>query len=107
MLRTDIVVVQLARLFEGQLDHALCAGREDHLLLNRLTAAPHDRLDFLPDLGQVDAERLEHFGREALALGNDPEQDMLGSDVVVTEPLGFFLSQDDTAPRSLGERFPH
>jgi len=107
MFRTDIVVMELTGFFEGQLDDTLRTRREDHLLLNRLAAAAYDRLDLLPDLRQVDAKRLEHFGREALALGNYSVQDMLGPDVVVTEALGFFLSQDNTAPRSLGERFPH
>jgi hypothetical protein len=32
---------------------------------------------------------------------------MLGSNVVVSETLSFFLSEYDAAPRSLGERLPH
>ena len=107
MLRADVVVVELARLFEGELDHALGARREDHLLLDGLAAPADDGLDFLTDFRQVDTERLEDLGREALALGDDAEQDVLGPDVVVTEPLRFFLSQDDAAPRAFGERFPH
>ena len=63
VLGTDVVVVELARLFEGELDDALGARREDHLLLHGLPAAPDDRLDFLADLGEVDAERLQDFRR--------------------------------------------
>ena len=107
VLRADVVVVELTRLFEGELDHALRARGEHHLLLNGLPAAAHDRFDFLAYLCEVHAEGLEHFGREALPFGNDAEQDVLGSDVVVAEPLRFFLRQDDAASGSLGERFPH
>ncbi len=82
-------------------------GREDHLLLNGLAAPADDRLDFLPNFRKIDAERFQHFGGEALAFGDNPEQNMLGSDVVVSEALRFFLSKHDAAPRSLGEGLPH
>ena len=107
MLGSDVIVIELARFFEGELDDALRARREDHLLLHGLPAAADDRFDFLAHLREVDAERLEDFGREALALGDDAEQNVLGSDVVVPEALRFFLSEDDASSRALGERFPH
>ncbi len=107
MLGADVVVVELARLFEGELDDALRARREDHLLLHGLAAATDDRFDLLPHLGKIDAERLEHFRRKTLAFGDDAEQNVLGPDVIVSETLRFFLSEHDAASRSLGERFPH
>src|SRR5579862_1020244 len=100
-------MVELTRLFEGELDHALGARGEDHLLLYGLSAAANDRLDLLADFCQIDAERLEHFGRQALAFGNDPEQNVLGPDIVISETLRLFLSEYDTPPRSLGEGLPH
>ena len=103
----DIVVVELARFFEGELDDAFGARGEHHLLLHGLPAAADDRFDFGPDLRQVDAEGLQHFGGEALAFADDAEQDVLGSDVVVAEALRFFLRQHDAAPRALGEWLPH
>ncbi len=107
VLGPDVVVIELARLFEGELDHALRARREDHLLLDGLAAASDDGLDFLTDFGEIDAERFQDLSREALALGNDAKQNMLGSNVVVAETLRFFLSKHDAAPRSLGEGLPH
>ncbi len=107
MFGADVVVVELAGFFEREFDDALGARREDHLLLDGLPAAADDRFDFLANLRQVDAERLQHFGGEALAFGDDAEQNVLGSDVVVTEPLRLFLSEDDAASRAFGERFPH
>jgi hypothetical protein len=107
VFRADVIVVELPRFFEGQLDDALGARGEDHLLLHGLSAAADDRLDLLTHFGQVDTERLEDFRREALALGDDPEQNVLGSDVIVPEPLRFFLGEHDAAPRAFGKRFPH
>ena len=107
VLGADVVVVELAGLFEGELDHALGARVKTISCWTGLAAPADDRLDLLANLGQVDAERLEDFGRQALALGDDAEQDVLGPDVVVAEPLRLFLRQHDAAPRALGERFPH
>ena len=107
VFRPDVVVVELARFFEGQLDHALGARREDHLLLDGLAAAADDRLDLLAHLRKIDAERLEHFGRQALALGDDPQENVLGPDIIVTEPLRLFLRQHDAPACAFGKRFPH
>ena len=41
--------------------------------------------DLLADPGQVGAELDEHLCRDALALADEPEQDVLGADVVVAE----------------------
>ncbi len=107
MFRADVVVVELARFFEGQLDHALGARRENHLLLDGLSAAPDDRFDLLAHLREIHTERLEHFGREALALGDNPQENVLGPDIIVTETLRLFLRQDDAPARAFGKRFPH
>ena len=107
MLRADVIVIELTRFFESELDDALGARRKDHLLLHGLTAAADDRLDLLTHLGEIDAERLEDFRGKAFTFRDNTEQDVLGTDVVVPQALRFFLSEHDTAPRALGERFPH
>jgi hypothetical protein len=38
---------------------------------------------------------------------DQPEQDVLGADVVVLEHPGLFLSQDDDPPRAVGEALEH
>ncbi len=91
MFRADVIMVELSRFFKRELDHALRTRREDHLLLDGLTAAAHDGFDLLTNLREIHAERLEHFGRETFALGNDPEQNVLGPNIIVTEALRFFL----------------
>ena len=67
--------------------------------------------DDLLDLGahglERDAERLERLGRDALALVDQAEQDVLGADVVVVEQARFFLRQDDHSAGPVGEAFEH
>jgi hypothetical protein len=38
---------------------------------------------------------------------DQPEQDVLGAEVVVVEHPGLFLSQDDDPPRAVGEALEH
>ena len=51
--------------------------------------------------------RLERLGGDALALVDQPEQDVLGADVVVVEHPGLFLGQDDDATCAVGEPLEH
>ena len=107
MLGTDVIVIELTGLFKGQFDDALGPRGRSHLLLDGLTAASDDSLDLLANLCEVDAQGLKDFRRQAFAFGDDSEQNMLGSDIIVTEPLRFFLGEHDAPPRSFGKRFPH
>src|SRR5712664_1679951 len=67
----------------------------------------NDLLD-LPAHGLLaDAERLQGLGGHALALLDEAEQDVLGTDVVVVEHPGLFLSQDRNPPRPVGEPLEH
>ena len=84
MLGPDVVVIELASLFKGELDHTLGPRREDHFLLNGLPATSDDRFDLLANLRQIDPERLKNLSGKALAFGNDAEQDVLGPDIVVS-----------------------
>ena len=52
-------------------------------------------------------ERLEHARREPLLLAQQPEQDVLGADVVVPERARLVLREDDHLPRTLGEALEH
>ena len=56
-----------------------------------------DADDLVADLVQVDAQALEHTGGDALALADEPEQQVLRPDVVVTEPARFVDRQLDDA----------
>ena len=65
----------------------------------RRAALADDLLDLAAHGLERDAERLERLGGDAFALVDQPEQDVLGADVVVVEQARFFLRQ---APRPGG-----
>src|SRR5205814_5001923 len=52
-------------------------------------------------------ERLQRPGRDTVALVDEAEQDVLGADVVVLKPAGFFLSQDHNPPGPVGKPLEH
>src|SRR5581483_1502231 len=65
------------------------------LARGHLFAGTDDADDLGADALDGDVERLEHTGGEALLLAQEPEQDVLGPDVVVLERAGLFLGKDD------------
>ena len=52
-------------------------------------------------------EVLEHVGSDAGALLDQPEQDVLGADVLVVEPLGLLVGQSHDLAGSIGEALEH
>ena len=103
VLGTDVVVAQAPCLVDGQLDDALGARGEADLADDRAIAATDDELDRGADLGQLDVHVLEHARGDALALAHEPEQQMLGADVVVIEALRLILREGEDFSRPVGE----
>ena len=66
-------------------------------------ALRQDADDLVADLVEVDAERLEDAGGDALALADEAEEQVLGADVVVAEPAGLVDGELDDALRARGE----
>ena len=95
VLRADVVVAEPARLVDRELDDPLRSRRQADLADDRAVAATDDELDRGPDLGQLDVHVLEDARGDALALAHEPEQEVLGADVVVVEPLGLILRQGE------------
>ena len=71
----------------------------------RRAALADDLLDLAAHGLERDAEGLERLGGDALALVDEPEQDVLGADVVVVEEARLFLRQDDDSAGPVGEPF--
>ena len=103
VLGADVVVAQPARLVDGQLDDALGARGQPDLADDRPIATADDELDRGADLGQLDIHVLEHARGDALALADEPEQQVLRADVVVVEPLRFVLRQRQDLARAVRE----
>src|SRR6266487_240619 len=107
VLRADVVVAELQRLTQRQLQHLLGPRRERDVPARRLLALADDLLDLLAHTLKRNAEALESLGRHALTLVDEAEQDVLRADVVVVEHPGFFLSQHDNPTRSVGKPLEH
>src|SRR5262249_40275316 len=107
VLRADVVVTELQRLTQAQLQHLLGPRSEGDVTARGLLPLADDLLHLLAYALQGDPQALQSLGGHALALMDEAEQDVLGADVVVVEHPGLFLGQDDNAPRSVGEPLEH
>ena len=107
VLGADVVVAELQRLAERQLQDLLGAWGEGDVATGRRAALADDLLDLRAHRLQGDAERLERLRGDALTLVDQPEQDVLGTDVVVVEQPCLFLGKDDHSASSIRETFEH
>ena len=108
VLGADVVVAKLAGLLDRELEDALGLRGERDLAERQRLGEPGERpLDLRLDRLQAEPEPLEHRRRDALAVPDEPEEDVLGADEVVPEPARLLTCQDDDPPRSLGEPFKH
>ena len=103
VLGPDVVVAELERLAQRELEHLLGAGRERDVARRRLAAVADDLFHLGAHGLERDAERLERLGGDSFALVDQAEQDVLGPDVVVVEQARFLLGEDDDPSRSVGE----
>ncbi len=63
--------------------------------------------DLLADLGEPQAALVQNLGGEALLLAQQPEQQVLGADVLVVEPLGLLGAVGQNALALVAERQIH
>ena len=56
---------------------------------------------------QRHADARKDAARRPVGLAEQPEQDVLGADVVVAQPPGLFLGQNDDVPGAAGESLKH
>ena len=73
----------------------------------RALALADDLLDLGPDGLQRDPQRLQGRGGDPLALVDQPEQDVLGADVVVAEEPSLLLGEHDDPSSPVGEALKH
>src|SRR6185437_9342911 len=77
VLGADVIVAKLQRLAQRQLKYLLGARSERYMTRRRLLALSDDLLDLLADRLQADAKGLKRLSGNALALVDQPEQDVL------------------------------
>ncbi len=105
VLGADVVVPQLERLAQRQLQDLLGAWGEGDVPGWRRAALADDLLDLAAHGLERDAERLEGLGGDPFTFVDQPEQDVLGTDVVVVEEPSFLLSEHDDPSSPVGEPF--
>jgi hypothetical protein len=103
VLGPDVVVAELERLAKGQLEDLLGARRERRRARRRGPGRPDRLLHLLAHRLERDPERLERLGGDALALVDQPEQDVLGADEVVVEQAGLLLGEDEDSACPVSE----
>src|ERR1700733_4035908 len=107
VLGADVVVVQLERLAQRELEGLLRPRRERDVPARRVgPGADHD-----PDLFTRAVARYPEAGQDAagvpLGLAEQTEQDVLGADVVVMQLPRFLLGKHDGVPGSVRESLKH
>ena len=107
VLGADVVVAELQRFAQRQLEHLLRTRRERDVTGGRRTALADDLLDLIADGFERDAQRLEGFGGDAFALVNEAQQDVLGPDVAVVEQPRFLLGEYHDPAGPISEAFEH
>ena len=107
VLGADVVVPELQRLAEAELEDLLGPGGERDVAGRRLLALADDLDHFVTDRGEVDVEALESLGGDALPFVEEAEQDVLGADVIVVQMPRFFLGQNDDPTGSVRETLKH
>src|SRR5207237_4666357 len=103
----DVAVTERERFAKRQLEDLLRPRRERDLPGADLVALADDPPDLVPDGGEPNAERLENARPQPLLLPQQPEQEVLGADVVVLERPRFVLRQHDDLTCRLGEALEH
>ena len=107
VLGADVVVAERERLAQRELEHLLRARRERDLPGGDLVTLADDAGDLGAHLLDRDVERLEHARGETLLLAKEPEQDVLGADVVVLQRPRFVLGKNDHLAGSLCKPLEH
>jgi hypothetical protein len=103
VLGPDVVMAQLHRLAESQLEDLLGTRREGDVTGHGRLASSDDLRDLLTGSLEGDVHHLERLRGDALSFMAQGEQDVLGPDVVVAKHPRFFLGEDDNPPGSVGE----
>ena len=107
VLGADVVVAKRKRLAQRELEHLLGPGRERDLAGRDFVALADDAGDLGTHLFDRDLKGIKDARGEAFLFAQQPEQDVLGADVVVLERAGLVLCKDDDLARSLCETLKH
>lgn len=103
MFGADVVVIESARFIDGEFNDLLRSWGEPNFSEHGAVAAADDEFDGGSNFAEFDAQIGEHLGRDAIALPDEAQQEMLGTNVIVIESLGLFLGQRQYTSGALGK----
>src|SRR5699024_5292813 len=107
VLSPDVVVLELPRLPQREVQYLLRAGGEGDVTGRCLLALADDLLHLGPNRLEGNVQRFQSFRRNPIALMDEDEQEVLSADVVVVEHPGVFLCEDDDQTCCVGKSFKH
>ena len=107
MLGADVVVAELQCLTQAQLKNALGARGEGNVSFDRLLTFTDNVDDCCANRVLIDVKTFQGLRGHAFTLGNQAEQKVLGTDVVVIEAARFILREDDDPSGSVRKAFKH
>ena len=108
MLRPDVVVTQLPRLFNGELQDPLRLGSERNLAeRQRFREAGERTLNLRLHRFQTQPEPLQDRRGDTFPVADETEKHVLGADEIMPEPSRLFPSEDNDPSRPFGEPFKH
>ncbi len=108
MFGSHVIVIQVAGFLDRVLDHLL-GSRSLGQLAHRhhLGAGLNDLLDLIANLTQVDIQVPQNVRGDAAPFLDQAEQYVLGSDVLVVEPLRLLVGELHHLASTFGEAFIH
>ena len=107
VLGADVVVTELQRFAQRQLEHLLGTRCEGDVTGRRRAALTDDLFDLAAHRFERDAERFHRFCSDAFAFVDESEQDVFRPDVAVIEQPRFFLRKNNDPPSPISEAFEH
>lgn len=107
VLGADVLVAELQCLTQGQLQHLLGAWGKRDITARRVATGADDLLNLGTHRVEGNPHGLERLGGHPFTLLDQPQEDVLGTDVIVIQRSRFLLCQDDNASCPVGKPFEH
>src|SRR5215213_5059323 len=104
---SDVVVPELHRFAQRQLQNLLGARGEWRLREVAVLSMTDDRFELLPRPAQGNVQPTQRVGRDPPVLAQEAEQEMLGSDVGVAEASSLLLGENHDLAGPFGESLEH
>jgi hypothetical protein len=107
VLGPNVIIVELSGFVVGEVDDALGARRQLHILPQPAVATRHLTLDLRPNPAEAYAKSIEDSRRNTIVFADKPEEQVLSRDVVLAKPAGLFLGEENHPSGPLGKSLPH